>query len=119
MHCFASNCGDDLVRQSDMNECAYKDYIDTDKKLNAIYKQILAKYKDYPKALQNTIKAERAWIQFRDAQLAMKFPPLKMGNHYGTWHPIFKYDYLSLLTEQRIAQLNEIINDDYVDDLNK
>ncbi len=115
---FALNCNGPLETQSDMNICSYQDYINVDKKLNKIYARILKKYKNYPAALQNTIRAEKAWIKFRDAQLEMKYPSLKKGCFYGSIHPVIENWYLEKLTNQRIKQLEEILNDKYVDELN-
>jgi uncharacterized protein YecT (DUF1311 family) len=118
MSCHAINCNTYLLTQSQMNKCSYKSYVSSNKKLNKIYKKVLDKYKKYPAAYSASIKAEKSWIQFRDAQIKMKFPPLKKGHFYGHIHPVFKYDYLQNLTNQRIKLLKEILKDTYIDELN-
>jgi uncharacterized protein YecT (DUF1311 family) len=116
---FAYTCKKNLIKQADMNECSYNQYLDSDKTLNEVYAKILVKYKNYPAALHNSIVAERLWVKFLNAQLEMKFPPLKNGAIYGSIQPIYKYDYLKDLTDERTKQLKEILTDNYVDELNE
>ncbi len=117
--CHAGKCDIEFTTQSQMNECAHEEYVNSDKELDKIYKKILEKYKNYPAAYSRSVKAEKKWIEFRDAQVKMKFPPLKNGGRYGSIHPVFEYDYLHDLTDQRINQLKEILKDTYVDELNE
>ena len=116
--CFAINCGGNVMKIPEMNYCAHAAYIDADQKLKTIYNHILRKYNNYPSARKNTIKAEKMWEKFRDAQVEMKYPPLKKGHIYGSMNYVFKYGYLECLTKQRIQQLKEILSDNTVDEVN-
>lgn len=94
--------------QSDMNKEAYKKFKKSDNLLNEIYKTILLEYRSDSIFLKNLKKSQQIWIEFRDAELEMKFPVRKSGFH-GTIHPFCRAIYLSELTENRIKTLKEWI----------
>ncbi|MEP6513679.1 MAG: lysozyme inhibitor LprI family protein [Parafilimonas sp.] len=50
--------------------------------------------------------AQRIWIQFRDAQMDMKYPERETG-YYGSIQPLCWYSYKENLTKNRIDFLNE------------
>jgi uncharacterized protein YecT (DUF1311 family) len=90
--------------QREMNDDAMTTYKKTDKKLNEVYQEIMTKYKaktNFIKCLKN---AQGLWVQFRDAQLAMKYPEQEPG-HYGSVLPMCQESYLTELTETRIKEL--------------
>ncbi len=90
--------------QSDMNEESTVSYKKADAKLNNVYQQILKQYGKNRLFIKNLKVAQRIWVQFRDAQLAMKFP--ERGNsYYGSVLPMCQAIYLKGLTEGRVAEL--------------
>ncbi len=73
--------------QVEMNHQANVSYQKADKELNAVYQKIVLKYKDDLVFITGLKAAQRLWIQFRDAELKMKYPPLEQG-YYGSVYPI-------------------------------
>ena len=63
------NCGD-LPTQSEMNDCAAREAKKADAALNATYRELLQKIKEDKTATEKVVIAEKAWIAFRDAELA-------------------------------------------------
>ncbi|MFI2744348.1 lysozyme inhibitor LprI family protein [Zhouia sp. PK063] len=92
--------------QEEMNREAYGHYHKVDDELNAVYAQILTSYKKDTLFIKNLKNAQRIWIKFRDAQLAMKYPDYP-DNRYGSIEPICRVSYLSELTQERINTLKE------------
>ncbi len=94
--------------QGEMNEKAKIDYVKTDNKLNSIYNQILTEYNSDSLFIQNLKKAQRIWVDFRDAEVEMKYPSIDKSE-YGSVFPMCRWMYLTNLTENRIEKLNEWI----------
>ncbi|HEY9784875.1 MAG TPA: lysozyme inhibitor LprI family protein [Candidatus Obscuribacterales bacterium] len=94
---------DPYATQLDMNEGAAADYNKADQELNRVYKQILSKHKANKIFIDKFIKAEQAWVAFRDAQLAARFPLPR--ENYGSMYLMCKYIELTILTNDRIKQL--------------
>jgi uncharacterized protein YecT (DUF1311 family) len=99
---FSVNCI--AQTQAEMNQDAYGLFQNADKELNKIYNQILTDYKKDTIFIENLKKAQRIWVQFRDAELNMKFPAYP-GNHYGSMLPMCRAFYLKELTENRTETL--------------
>jgi len=91
--------------QMEMNQDAASEFKAADKELNAIYQQILEDYADDDVFLANLKEAQRCWIDFRDAQLKMKYPDREPG-YYGSIQPVCEMTYLTELTQDRIKTLN-------------
>lgn len=91
--------------QAEMNKEASAEFNESDKQLNEIYKTILSEYKTDTFFVENLKKSQRIWIQFRDAEMEMKYPnyPEKI---YGSIHPTCRAFYLKELTDNRIKTLN-------------
>src|ERR1700678_2390018 len=60
-------CSDAAKTQTEMNACAGAEAARTDKELNEVYAQVLAKAASVPEATAKVKTAERCWIAFRDA----------------------------------------------------
>lgn len=101
---FSLNCI--AQTQSEINNEAYLDFKKSDEKLNQVYKTILFKYKSDYVFLKSLKKSQRLWIQFRDAEMEMKYPNYK-NRRYGSIHPTCRSLYLKELTDTRIKTLNE------------
>ena len=104
---------DDLDCQADdsqmaMNVCSYREYLMADIELNDTWDKIAARYRgddaDDP-VWQSILKAQRAWLAFRDAQCEI------WREYYkgGTIAPLMSNSCLADLTGQRIAQLQELL----------
>lgn len=101
-------CAPFLLAQSqfEMNQDAGRERKSADDKLNHVFKQIQQKYAKNPVFLKNLKSAQRIWLQFRDAQLAMKFPDRSPG-YYGSVLPMCQANYLRDLTIARTKELEE------------
>lgn len=92
--------------QTDMNICAAKDFEAADKALNATYRKLRKRIKhnaDYTGAL---IKAQRAWIAYRDANCAFQ----SIGSVGGTIHPLLVAECQAGMTETRTKELQSLLN---------
>lgn len=90
--------------QADMNQDASKEYQKADKELNATYQQILKDYSKDPVFIANFKKAQKLWVQFRDAEMKAKYPDRGPG-YYGSVQPMCWSMYLTELTIERTTKL--------------
>ena len=90
--------------QLEMNEAEHKKFLQSDKELNQVYKQILKEYKSDTAFIKNLKASQRLWVQFRDAELKMMYPQREPG-YYGSIHPMCWSIYKTDLTNQRIKKL--------------
>lgn len=95
--------------QAEMNKEAYAQFHKVDNKLNEVYQKILREYKTDTIFIENLKRTQRIWLNFRDAELEMKFPDYPNKN-YGTIHPTCRAFYLMELTEKRTETLIEWLN---------
>lgn len=104
--CIAMDC-DKAIATPDINACAYADYQKADAALNAMYKRVLDAYKDGQgeagsySTRADLVKAQRAWVQFRDANCNAVYDRWQQGTIRG----LMANACLKELTEQRTAQL--------------
>jgi uncharacterized protein YecT (DUF1311 family) len=91
--------------QSEMNQEAFAYYKEKDSELNLVYNKILKEYGNEKDFIINLKKAQNLWIQFRDAELAMRFPKEDKLLHYGSVYPMCKSYILAEMTEQRTNKL--------------
>jgi len=90
--------------QSEMNGDAEKNLEKADKELNEVYAKILKEYKEDTAFIKNLKISQRLWIQFRDAEMNMKYPQREDG-YYGSVQPMCWSMYKEDLTQQRIKVL--------------
>ena len=91
--------------QLEMDSIQSNNFVKADSELNHMYQRILNDYKDDTAFVKNLVASEKIWIQFRDAEMKMKYPDRKPG-YYGTVQPMCWSIYLTRLTLDRIATLN-------------
>jgi uncharacterized protein YecT (DUF1311 family) len=80
-------------------------YKKADQSLKATYAKVL---KDYARDRQFRGKlrqAQRAWVAFRDAHLAARFPRAEKQAEYGSSYPACRCAVLTELSEQRTNEL--------------
>lgn len=78
-----------------------------DTELNRVYQEVRTRYKDNPDFLQKLKKSQRLWIQFRNAEVAMRYPAKDKFNVYGSIYPICAKTLLTELTKARIKTLRQ------------
>ena len=96
-------CGD-YATQSEMNDCAAQESRKADEALNATYQELISKIKSDSTATVKLIAAEKAWIAFRDAELAAEWPVPDGENPsllYGSVHPFCYFNELTAMTLER------------------
>lgn len=91
--------------QTEMNMASLKATQQADSELNKVYRAVLKKYSDDTAFIKNFKKAQRIWIQLRDAEMDAKFPETEPG-FYGSILPLCWNLYLQELTEMRIKHLS-------------
>lgn len=111
----ASAVCDDPQTQTDMNICAQKEYATADTDLNAQWAITAKRMKEYDASLdraydkrpghfETLLKAQRAWISYRDAHCAS-------AGYYargGTLEPLLVSTCKADLTRERTKQLREL-----------
>jgi uncharacterized protein YecT (DUF1311 family) len=78
--------------------------------LNEVYQKIFKLYSENELFIKNLKIAQKLWIQFRDAQLAAMYPE-RDGGYYGSVLPMCEAIYLKKLTEARIKELEQWLDD--------
>ncbi|MGB0788594.1 MAG: lysozyme inhibitor LprI family protein, partial [Marinirhabdus sp.] len=95
--------------QAEMNKGAYVEFSKSNKQLHEIYRAILSEYKPDSIFVENLKKSQRIWIQFRDAEMELKYPNYS-DKIYGSVHPTCRAFYLKELTDKRIETLKEWVS---------
>ncbi|MBJ07348.1 MAG: hypothetical protein CMO40_09575 [Verrucomicrobiaceae bacterium] len=86
--------------QQEMNARSRQDLQKADMQLNAIYKRVVNRLPD-EKAVELLRNAQRAWIQFRDAEAALYADAMRDGSAA----PLLLYGRKTQLTRERIKHL--------------
>ena len=89
---------------NEMTHDACGQYKAIDKKLNDVYRQILLVYDDDKVFIKNLKAAQYAWVIFKEAHLASRFPDERKRN-YGSVYPMCKCDLLTDITKARVEDL--------------
>jgi uncharacterized protein YecT (DUF1311 family) len=103
------DCLAHATNQLDMNRCAGADADAADRELNRTYQAILRRYADQPLFIERLREAQRAWLKYRDAQIAMKFPisPKPDESAQGSVSPMCLGAYKAGLIRRRTQELRE------------
>ena len=91
--------------QTDMNQCAAREYQKHDAAMNGIYQQLLARLTD-PKQKEMLVDAERAWIAYRDKFCTFQ----SSGTVGGSIHPMLEANCLDEKTNVHTAELSRQLN---------
>ena len=92
--------------QFELNDAEHKKYLKADKELNDVYQKILKDYKQDTAFIKNLKVSQRLWVQFRDAEMKVKYPDRPEG-YYGSVQPMCWSIYLTQLTQERINTLQK------------
>jgi uncharacterized protein YecT (DUF1311 family) len=108
---FAFECNPE-GNQAEMNQCAKDDFDKADKALNKTYQELVSKIKTQGGDVIPLRDAQRAWIKFRDAELAMMFAcesdDIRLC--WGSMYPLLYFGEKSSLTEDRTEALQGYID---------
>ena len=94
--------------QPELNACAKNRSDEADKKLNEVYRKLIAALAD--SKLQEKLKvAERAWVSYRDAEATFEATAEEGGEDWigGSMYPMVYFDRLARLTNTRTKQLQD------------
>lgn len=94
--------------QTALDACAAGGFAQADAELNRVWRAIQSRYADQPLFLERLKTAQKAWLAFRDAEVAARFP-LAPGQsaqaEYGSVFPMCHDQFKATLTVERTAQL--------------
>jgi uncharacterized protein YecT (DUF1311 family) len=97
-------CMDNAQSQGAMTACAAQSLSAADKELNQVYQQVLSKYAKDTVFVGKLKTAQKAWLAFRDAELAARFPDNDKSN-YGSVYPMCADGELEAMTRKRTEEL--------------
>jgi uncharacterized protein YecT (DUF1311 family) len=78
-----------------------------DAELTKTYKQVLKDYAKDKVFTTKLVKAQLAWLKFRDAYLESMFPAQDKSYNYGSVYPTCYALTMTTITEERIKQLKQ------------
>lgn len=93
--------------QLELDTTSCEEFKRADTELNTTFSQILEAHKNDTQFVSKLKDAERAWIKFRDAELAAIYPAENKRTEYGSSYPMCNCMEAETLTKQRLEQLKE------------
>jgi len=99
--------------QMELNQCASDKFAAADAKLNKTWQVLMAAHKHEAKIPDQLKKAQKAWITFRDAEVAAIFA-CEEGDVqvcHGSMYPLLFSDVMTELTDARTERLQKYIDD--------
>lgn len=97
------------LTQFEMNQCAAQEYQRADAELNRIYQQLLSINKEDRQFIANLRVAQKAWVNFRDAQMEAVYPAPDTLAKYGSVFPMCYRLAQKELTIERTKQLKRML----------
>lgn len=107
----SDSCMDQAQSQTAMNGCALASEKAADAELNRVYRQVLHKHAADQAFLARIKSAQKAWLTFRDAELAARFPAKDKQSQYGSVYPMCASNEIETLTRQRTEALKRWLED--------
>ena len=107
-------CGN-LHTQAEMNDCAASEARKADVALNATYQELLSRVRENKTDREKVVAAEKAWVIFRDAELAAEWPVAEGENPnilYGSVHPFCYSLELATMTWDRVKTLKDLMQNE-------
>ena len=103
----SQSCFDHAETQLAINLCNSADNQTADQELNSVYQAVLNKHANDKKFIENIKLAQRAWLKWRDAEMAAIYPEQKQAEFYGSSFAGCWSDQLATLTRERTLQLRK------------
>jgi uncharacterized protein YecT (DUF1311 family) len=91
--------------QGDLDDEAAAQFKAADREMNRVYEAILKKYAKDTVFIAKLKNAQRAWLAFRDAELAANYPDPEPQFAYGSVYPMCASYLVAELTRERTKQL--------------
>jgi uncharacterized protein YecT (DUF1311 family) len=99
-----------MQSQAAMNACEADQYAKADAELNAIYQQLISRYKTDAKFVAKLRLAQESWLNFRDADLTCFYYQKDKVAAYGSVYPTCRSRALTHLTLERTNELKQMLN---------
>lgn len=100
-------CVDKADTQLEINQCSSLENQAADQTLNQVYQAVLKQHTG-DKALTDNLKlAQRAWLKWRDAEMAAIYPHSEEPGYYGSSFGGCWNDQLAAITRERTRQLRK------------
>lgn len=107
-------CYATALTQDDINQCAEQDNLASEGELQQLYRKIQLAYRDDPGFLQRLEASQQAWVQYRLAQLALRYPVISdadsLGDTADNTFPTCLNSYEAQLNRARIQALQPWLN---------
>ena len=103
----AADCLDTATTQSDLDVCAAQKAQAADQILNKMYQQIVKKLGDDQNSVKNLVRAQRAWIVYRDAECRFSADD---GPDSGSIYPFIADECIEDLTKERIKDFQYFLS---------
>jgi len=104
-----ADCDKIAQTQADLTKCGGEDYKNADVELNRTYQQLLKKAAGDPIAVEKIKASQKAWVAYRDAQIAALYPAEDKQREYGTVFPMCADLALADLTRERTKTLKHML----------
>ena len=101
-------CQEKAKTQVEMNTCASQEAARADALLADVYRKLLSKVVNQPKAKEKIESVERAWIAYRDAYMEAMYPAADKQAEYGSIYPMEINLLLAKLTQRQVLALREL-----------
>jgi uncharacterized protein YecT (DUF1311 family) len=103
----SQSCFDHADTQLQINQCSNLDNQTADQELNSVYQAVLTKHAKDKSFIDNFKQAQRAWLKWRDAEMAAIYPEQKQPGFYGSSFAGCWSSQLATLTRERTLQLRK------------
>ena len=91
--------------QTELNDDAASDFTSADREMTRVYAAVLKKNAGDKVFVAKFRAAQRAWLVFRDAEVAAQFPDADPRAAYGSMYPMCVSNLKTELTLNRIEQM--------------
>ncbi len=95
------------MTQAELNECGSTEFRQADAELNRVYQALMNKLTGDTAAIETLKASQRAWINFRDAQMKALHPH---PDEEGSVHPMCWSLEIAELTIQRTEMLRKMLH---------
>jgi uncharacterized protein YecT (DUF1311 family) len=99
-----------MQSQAEMNACAADQYAKADAELNAVYKQLITKYKSDGEFVAKLRVAQESWLKFRDADVTCFYYQKDKVAAYGSVYPTCRSRAMTRLTAERTRELKQMLD---------
>jgi uncharacterized protein YecT (DUF1311 family) len=99
-----------MQSQAEMNACEADQYSKADAELNAVYRQLISKYKSDIEFVAKLKLAQESWLKFRDADVTCFYYQKDKLAAYGSVYPTCRAQAMTRLTRDRTKELKQMLN---------